>query len=70
MFCLIALHNYNKVDPKKAKEASAIIESVLYDSSSMAIENAELMQECFLKLSHMGTARMKEDKETEEKGKH
>ena len=33
---------------------------------SMAIGNAELMQECLLKHSRMGTARMKSDKEIEE----
>ena len=32
----------------------------------MAVENAELMHEFFLKHLRMGTARMKEDKETEE----
>ena len=32
----------------------------------MAIRNVELMQECFPKHSHMGTAKMKYDKETEE----
>ena len=35
----------------------------------MAIGNGKLMQECFLKHSRMGTARMKSDKETEEEGK-
>ena len=35
----------------------------------MAIGNGELMQECFPKHSHMGTARMKSDKETDEEGK-
>ena len=35
----------------------------------MAIGNVELMQECFLKHSRMGTARMKYDKETEAEGK-
>ena len=34
----------------------------------MAIEKMELMQECFLKHLSMWTARMKEDKETEEEG--
>ena len=32
----------------------------------MAIENGELIQECFPKHSRMGTARKKRDKETEE----
>ena len=35
----------------------------------MAIGNGELMHECFPKHSPMGTARMKEDKETYEEGK-
>ena len=35
----------------------------------MAIGNVELMHECFLKHSRMGTARMKYDKETEEEAK-
>ena len=34
----------------------------------MAIANRELMRECFPH-SHMGTARMKYDKETDEHGK-
>ena len=34
---------------------------------SMAIRNGELMHECFPKHSRMGTARMKEDNETEER---
>ena len=33
---------------------------------SMAIGNGELMHECFPKHSCMGTARMKEDKDTDE----
>ena len=33
---------------------------------SIAIEKVELMQECFYKHLRMGTARMKEDKETEQ----
>ena len=33
----------------------------------MAIGNVELMQECFPKHFRMGTAWMKEDKETEDK---
>ena len=32
----------------------------------MAIGNGELVQECFPKHSRMGTARMKQDKETDE----
>ena len=36
---------------------------------SMAIENEELMHECFPKHRRMGTARMKLDKETDEEGK-
>ena len=36
---------------------------------SMAIGNGELMWECFPKHSRMGTARMKEDKETDEEGR-
>ena len=36
----------------------------------MAIGNGKLMQECFLKHSRMGTARMKSDKETDEEGKN
>ena len=35
----------------------------------MAIGNGELMHECFPKHSHMGTTRMKEDKETDKEGK-
>ena len=35
----------------------------------MAIGNEELMQECFSKHSCMGTARIKQDKEPNEKGK-
>ena len=35
----------------------------------MAIEYWELMHECFPKYLRMGTARMKEDKETEEEDK-
>ena len=35
----------------------------------MAIENGELMHECFPKHLRMGTARMNEDKETEEDDK-
>ena len=35
----------------------------------MATEKLELMQECFPKHLRMGTARMKEDKETKEEGK-
>ena len=34
----------------------------------MAIGNGELMHECFRKHSRMGTARMKEDKETDKDG--
>ena len=34
----------------------------------MVIGNVELMHECFLKHSRMGTARMKEDEETDEEG--
>ena len=36
---------------------------------NMAIGNRELIQECFPKHSRMGTARMKEDNETDEEGK-
>ena len=35
----------------------------------MAIENGELMHECFPKHLRMGTARMKEDNETDEDGR-
>ena len=35
----------------------------------MAIGNWELMHECFLKHSRMGTARMELDKEAKEEGK-
>ena len=35
---------------------------------SMAIGNGELIHECFPKHSRMGTARMKEDNETDEDG--
>ena len=35
----------------------------------MAIGNGELLHECFPKHLRMGTARMKQDKETEEEGK-
>ena len=35
----------------------------------MAIENEELMHECFHEHSGMGTVRIKKDKETEEEGK-
>ena len=35
---------------------------------SRAIGNGEIMQECFPKHSRMGTARMKEDNETDEDG--
>ena len=35
----------------------------------MAIENGELMQECFPKHLSMGTARFKSDNETEEESK-
>ena len=35
----------------------------------MAIGNGELMHECFPKYSRMGTVRMKQDKEADEKGK-
>ena len=35
----------------------------------MVIGNGELMQECFPKHSRMGTARMKEDNETDEADK-
>ena len=35
----------------------------------MAIGNEELMHECFPKHLHMGTARMKQDKERDEGGK-
>ena len=35
----------------------------------MAIGNGELMHECFPKHSRMGTVRMKQDKEADEKGK-
>ena len=35
----------------------------------MAVLNVELKHECFLKHSRMGTARMKQDKETDEEGK-
>ena len=35
----------------------------------MAIGNGELMHECFPKHLRMGTARMKQDKETDEGGK-
>ena len=35
----------------------------------MAVGNGELMHECFPKHSFMGTARMKQDKETDEDGK-
>ena len=33
---------------------------------SLAIGNGELMQECFPKHTHMGTARKQQDKETDE----
>ena len=36
----------------------------------MAIGNGELMHECFPKHWRMGTARMKEDKETDEEDKN
>ena len=36
---------------------------------SMAIKNVELMQECFPKHLSMGTARMKQGREAEEKGR-
>ena len=36
---------------------------------SMAIGHGELMQECFPKHSRMGTARIKQGKETDEEGK-
>ena len=36
---------------------------------SMAIGNGELMHECFPKHLRMGTARIKQDKETDEDGK-
>ena len=36
---------------------------------SMTMRNGELVLECFLKHSRMGTARMKQDKEKEEEGK-
>ena len=36
---------------------------------SMAIENGELMHECFTKHSRMGTASIKSDEETDEDGK-
>ena len=36
----------------------------------MAIENEELMHECSPEHLRMGTARWKEDKETEEEGKN
>ena len=35
----------------------------------MAIENGELMRECFSKYLRMETTRMKEDKETKEEDK-
>ena len=35
----------------------------------MAIGNGELMHECFSKHSRMGTARTKQDNETDEEGK-
>ena len=35
----------------------------------MAIGNVELKRECFLKHLHTGTARIKQDKETEEEDK-
>ena len=35
----------------------------------MAIGNVELVQECFPEHSRMATARMKQDKETDEGGK-
>ena len=35
----------------------------------MGVENGELMHECFPKHSRMGTARMKQDKETDNEGK-
>ena len=32
----------------------------------MTLRNVELVQECFLKHSHMGTARVRQDEETKE----
>ena len=39
-----------------------------YHIVCMTVENVELMHECFPKHLRMGTARMKEDKDTEEEG--
>ena len=57
MISLIALPNQNKVDPRRAKKES----SILY-----GYWNVELMHEYFLQHLGMGTARMKECKETKE----
>ena len=58
---LITVLNQNKVEPRRAKKASTI----QYDNK----KNVELMHECFPKHLHMGTARVKEDEETEGEGK-
>ena len=47
----------------------ALSEKKMQVPFSMAIGKGELMQECFLKHSRMGTTRLKYDKETDEEGK-
>ena len=60
VFSLIAHPNQNKGNPRRARKLVP---------SSIAIKNGGIMHECFPKHLCMGTARMKEDKETEEKYK-
>ena len=61
MFSLIAPPNQNKFDPRRTKKASFIQYGLL--------ENEQLVHECFPKDLRMGTARMNEDKVTEEEDK-
>ena len=59
---LIALHVQNVF--------TVIVEQREQVPFSMAIENGELMQDCSLEHLRMGTARLKNDNETEEEGKN
>ena len=66
-FTVILLLLFYSVSPTKTKSIPGDRRKQV--PISMAVENGELMQECFHKHLRMGTARMKEDKETEEEDK-
>ena len=64
--CLVCLVSYFIARSSPQKSIGARREQV---PLSMAIENGELRYECFPKHFRMGTARLKQDNETEEESK-